>query len=161
MSNTLPRPARRQPHRAVWLAGIAFLAAGATGVTIGCSGGAPAPERRAEPFAGPAVRIDRQDRQAIVILTAPSPGYQPVLTQTLPAEGRQDVFITVRRPNPALSHAQVLVEHRIATGVPSDREVWVYARLVPFDAPKEGSGPYSLAARSTDAPAADPGSDRP
>ncbi|MFZ2873912.1 MAG: hypothetical protein WAZ94_05460 [Phycisphaerales bacterium] len=86
------------------------------------------------------------------MLTAPTPGYQPVLTRTMAAVHCTNVFITARQPNPTLMHAQRLTEHRIFSGVRSDHPIRVYLRVVPFDAKFDDDTAYALVGEAAASP---------
>jgi len=118
-------------------------------VSIGCAGSAPAPEIGSERPAGIEPRLDTQAGEHVVVLTCPSPGYLPALTRVMDAHHHRNVFITVRRPNPAVSYTQQLVEQRVATGVPAAVPVWVYVRLIAWDAAKDDDASFGLLTQST------------
>jgi hypothetical protein len=81
----------------------------------------------------------------MVVLTAPTGGWAAQLDHTRRQLGGMDVFITARRPNPAFLHTQALVEHRIATSVPTTDNASLYLRIVEFNQEPE-SVPYRQAA---------------
>lgn len=64
-----------------------------------------------------------------VTITAPSTGYSAFLDQERAANGRRDVYITLRKPSPLFVHAQVQTEHTVATSVPVGEAIAVYLRL--------------------------------
>lgn|GEM_PF-5708713 len=113
-------------------------------LTIGCTAVAPAPETGAPAPPGLTTAVEPGLGHHVVVLSAPTPGFQPTLTRTMAAAHRTNVFITVRQPNPTLMHAQRLTEHRVFTGVRTSHAISVYLRLVPFDAKSDDDTAYAL-----------------
>jgi hypothetical protein len=117
-------------------------------LTIGCATSAPPPAIDNAPFTSFPCRIDSSAPEHVAVFSSPSPGYQATFTRMMDGPGRKEVFVTLRKPNPAVVYAQVVVEQRVATPAPSKWPVWVYARLLPFDAKDTSDAPFGLAARS-------------
>jgi hypothetical protein len=84
--------------------------------------------------------VDTSGAQQFVVFTAPSGGWAVQLDRTRRELFSVEAFITARRPNPAFVHTQSLVEHRVATGVPSTTPLTVYLRLLPHG--QEDGEPY-------------------
>jgi hypothetical protein len=116
--------------------------------SIGCAGFDAVPAHTRGAFEALPARVDSAGREHVAVFAAPTPGYQIVLTRTLPGEGHRDAYVTIRQPNPAVMYAQVVVEQRVGTTVPTDEAVRVHARLVPHDAPAESDEPFAEAARA-------------
>ncbi len=114
---------------------IALTLAAATGLSFiaGCFGSVRGPVIDATSYDGPAITIDSSQREHIAAITAPTGGWRCTLDQVRDAYRAQRVFITLRRPNPALYNTQALVEQRIGTTVPRDKNVEVFARVIAFD----------------------------
>lgn len=121
-------------------------------LTIGCTAVTPAPDTGASPPPGLTASVEPGLGHHVIVLTAPTPGYQPVLTRTMAAVHCTNVFITARQPNPTLMHAQRLTEHRIFTGVRSTQPIRVYLRVVPFDAKPDDGTAYALVGEAAASP---------
>lgn len=146
----MPQPTTPAPHRSPRssfsraLRGL--FACALPCLTIGCAAVAPAPETGAAPPPGLTAAIEPGLGHHVVVLTAPTPGFQPTLTRTMAAVHRTNVFVTIREPNPTLMHAQRLTEHRVFTGVRTSQPISVYVRLIPFDAKPDDDAAYALVA---------------
>ncbi|MDX2018361.1 MAG: hypothetical protein SFY95_12080 [Planctomycetota bacterium] len=127
------------------------------GATKGCSS-APEPPRIAERgYAGPAIGLavgappqrfpGSPDIPGphVVVIQAPSPGWEARLDQVRENFQRRDVFVTLTEPNPATMQPQVIVEQRVDSGVASSTPVSVYVRILKFG---ETRGEYVKAAES-------------
>ncbi|MCE7972974.1 MAG: hypothetical protein DYG92_01425 [Leptolyngbya sp. PLA1] len=134
------RRSARRPSRAL----CSLFACVIPSLTIGCAAVAPAPETGGSAPPGITTAVEPGLGHHVVVLTAPTPGFQPSLTRTMAAVHRTNVFITVREPNPTLMHAQRLTEHRVFTGVRTSQAISVYVRLVPFDAKPDDETAYAL-----------------
>lgn len=127
------------------------------GATKGCSS-APEPPRIAERgYAGPAIGLavgappqrfpgsPEIPGPHVVVIQAPSPGWEARLDQVRENFQRRDVFVTLTEPNPATMQPQVIVEQRVDSGVASSTPVSVYVRILKFG---ETRGEYVKAADS-------------
>lgn len=98
------------------------------------------------PYSGPPIAIDSSGREHVLVLSAPSAGWSFTLDMVRESRRRQDLYVTIRRPNPLYEYAQVVVEQRLASPVPTSQPVAVYARVLGHDEarrnPDEG-GAYS------------------
>lgn len=119
-------------------------AVGAPSLLIGCAGSVSPPEIRPEPFTSPQVGVDSSGGEQVVLIRAPEPGWMPKLDVVLDGYHCREAYITLRRPNPAMLRAQMMVDQRIATGVGAGTAIKVYVRAVSFDGKAEGA--YGLAA---------------
>lgn len=94
-------------------------------------------------YNGPAITIaSNTGPRHLIILTAPSPGWTFTFDQLGPP-GDQ-VYITIRRPDPRLLYPQVIVEQKMDSTVPIANPTQVYARVLDFDE-KAGPQTYRLA----------------
>lgn len=118
-----------------------FVPGGAACVLAGalaaCGSSAEVLEPSPGAFAGPPLRAEILAGEHVVVATLPTPGYEFTLDGTREAFQSEDVFVTLRRPNPAVLYPQVLVDLRLSTGVPRRRSVRVYARQLDYTA-REG-----------------------
>lgn len=83
-------------------------------------------------YSGPPIRLDQLEGRHLLVVSAPTPGWRITIDRT---ERRLDdtlVFVTLRRPDPGMVYAQVVVEQEVLTPVPGTREVVVYARTTDF-----------------------------
>ena len=125
-----PTPARA--HRVRHPLTSSILACGLLFLGVGPGGcGSEKPLRTSpEPYRGPAVALDSGGSQHIAIVTTPTGGWSVQLDQARRRLEATDAFITLRRPNPAVLTTQALVEHRVATSVPTGTAVVVYVRVL-------------------------------
>jgi hypothetical protein len=138
------QPTRSSPS--AWLAGCVLLVAAIT--LPGCSIFGPSErsfERSTERYSGPSVSITAIDSEHHVVVTAQSPGF------AIHREGSQDtiegvdVFITIRRPDPAFQYPQVMVDQTLATGVATTEPMRVFVRTLRHD-DTDSERPYAQAA---------------
>lgn len=119
---------------------------------IGCASFVPPPTMSDDPFKGPPASLTFTSPNHVVAFEAPTPGWSATLTRVLPGPGRQDAFVTLRKPFPGVIYAQVVVTQRVATGVPTSDAINVYARIVEHDENPAADDPYTLAASSPGTP---------
>lgn len=133
-------------HKFAGLAGAVL----ALVATAGCySPPAPeAPGEGASPFAGPPIELRSAGTEHVVVFQAPSPGYEGTLDYVGKGPRAQQVFITIRRPDPAFVYSTQIVEQNIGTGIASGVLVEVFAREVEhgFKGDLEGYAPVRPAA---------------
>ena len=105
------------------------------GLMAGCSSydGLPQPEDGA--YEGPPIGAEVIANEHVLVAKLPAPGHEFTLDGTREAFQSQSVFVTLRRPNPAVLYPQVEVEQRLATGVPARFVVNVFVRIADFDEP--------------------------
>ncbi|MFN0131234.1 MAG: hypothetical protein ACKVW3_01680 [Phycisphaerales bacterium] len=140
---------------AVAVAAAVTIAAALVALAAGCSSSRPKIADSA--YAGPrielrtparassgAVAVERGGRKHVVIVLAPSSGWAVGFDREDRAFDRTDIYITLRRPNPAELQTQAIVTQEIATPADATRPARVYARVLDFDAPAR-SQPYELA----------------
>lgn len=125
---------------------IGAVAAGSAIPVAGCASRSASRDEMA--YTGPAVAVDSNGPQHIVVVSAPSAGWQVALDQVKPAVDATEVFVTLTRPNPAYMHAQQIVEQRLASTVQKRDPIRVLARIVDFGA-SPTAAPYRTAARSS------------
>jgi hypothetical protein len=140
----MPRRARKRlPSSSIILAGGLLFLSAAPG---GC--GSEKLALSNVPYDGPPIRVDSAGPQHIVIVSTPSGGWAVQLDQTRQEFERTDVFITARRPNPALLQTQAALDHFVATTVPSQRAASIYLRVLDYKR-DSGDASYHLAALAT------------
>jgi len=127
------------------MASLAVLLAALTTAVIGCKGTPAAPDTSGIAYAGPPVTVQSVVGAHVVTVQSPTPGWNVMMDRVVEAHGRREVFVSLRRPNPGLVYAQVVVEQNLATFVPDSEAVRVFARLLPHDVPADSGEPYSLA----------------
>ncbi len=59
-----------------------------------------------------------------------------------------NVYVTLRKPNPAYMYPQVMTTLRVATDVPANRAIAVYLRTLEFNAPLDANDAYQKAAEA-------------
>jgi hypothetical protein len=104
-----------------WIVGAALLLAA-------CS--RDGPKLGSQPYAGPPLSIESTPPRHTIILTAPSAGWSLSLDRATRGFDRTDVFITIRRPDPAYMHAQVVSTHRLDSSVDSSTPIRLLARIL-------------------------------
>jgi len=109
---------------------------------IGCYGPPPAPRIASGHYSGPPISLERTPDGAMVVMKAPGGGWQVMVDRVSEVYGKQNVYISVRRPNPKVSYATRVVEQRALTTVPSRTPAGIYARVLPFDASRSDDGAY-------------------
>lgn len=103
-------------------------------VLVGCSSsGTRPPTANPRGYDGPPLSIGQVGDEHLVVLTAPTAGWTFSLDEIRPRMGGKDVFVTVRRPNPAYLHTQAEVEQNLGTRVALSDPIDVYARVLDFD----------------------------
>lgn len=128
-------------------AAIGSMVLAALLVLEGCASGNRPPRAKDSGYAGPPISVEESGSQHIVVLTAPTAGWSFSLDEVRDRMGGKDVFVTVRRPNPAYLHAQAEVVQNLGTEVASNVPLEVYARVLDHDT-KNGSLSYYHAAES-------------
>lgn len=146
---------RRIVQCRVWIA-LGCVGVAALGASLaGCSSPVQPPERASDAFAGPGVSVDSSADEHLIIVAAPTAGWDVRLDRLLDGPGYTEAFITLREPNPLFVNAQVIAEHRIVSGVPSTTNCRVLARIKAHDdATPEGA--YRLAATAAAKPGPPP-----
>ena len=103
-------------------------------VLIGCSSsGTRPPTANDQGYDGPPLSVGQVGDEHLVVLTAPTAGWTFSLDEVRSRMGGKDVFVTVRRPNPAYLHPQAVVEQNLGTRVPLSDPIDVYARVLDYD----------------------------
>jgi len=129
---------------------------------IGCGGRLPPPTVEPRPYAGPDVALDAAHDEHVLVFEAPTPGYLLFIDRAdrtrdpSPATplgvGVRTVYVTVQEPDPAHAYAQLVVNQRLALGIPPADPIKVFVRQVPFGARKTSAMSYRLAAKSAGVP---------
>lgn len=103
----------------------------------GCWGGGSAISASA--YAGPRMQVRPLEGRHMLVVDAPNPGWLVTIDKT---ERRLDdtrVFVSLRRPDPGMVYAQVMVEQKVLTTVPETRDIVVFARTLEFG--RKGQNP--------------------
>jgi hypothetical protein len=100
------------------------------------------------PYDGPPLVLDREGRTAMVILSAPTPGWLVGVDRVVEGFKRRDVFLSIERPNPKFTYAQVIVEQRVMTNVTSEVTLRLFARVLDSAALQPTRGAYRAIAVS-------------
>jgi len=110
---------------------------------IGCTSSPTPPPTTSNQYAGPLLSLEPTLRHHQVTASTPSSGWALTFDRSELNDGRHDIFVTLRRPNPLFSYTSDPTIQRALTNVEASIPVDVYARTCDFDA--EEPGPYSLA----------------
>lgn len=103
-------------------------------VMCGCaSSGTNPPTVKERTYEGPPLEVSAMGDEHLVVLTAPTAGWVFSLDEVRSRLGGMDVFVTVRRPNPAYLHPQAQVQQHLGTRVPQTEHIDVYARVLDYD----------------------------
>lgn len=99
-------------------------------------------------YRGPAVSADPAGEHYVLMVTAPSAGWEFTFDQAKPVLGFTEVYVTARTPNPAYMHTQAQVQQRIGTTVETRAPIRVFVRVVEYGRSLE-SAPYRSAGQFT------------
>lgn len=144
---------RREFSKTRPLAAATLMVAGVLPASmIGCASFAPPPSVTSAAYDGPPVSVGASGANHIAVVEAPTPGWTITLDRVLTGPGRDEAYITMRRPFPGVIYAPVVVTQRVATAVPVSRPIHIYARLVEHDERPAASDEYALAAQSPGQP---------
>ena len=107
-----------------------------TGLLTGCS-----KELKINPeaYRGPALTSEAETGKHLVVATLPSPGWQVEIDATRETADGTDVYITLRRPNPAGVYTQQLVTQRVLTTVDAGEAITVLARIADYSEESEAA----------------------
>ena len=119
------------------------LAALAASTLIGCQTSPSPPPTTTTPYAGPVLRMETAVGVHQVVASTPTGGWTISFDRSELNDGRHDIFVTLRRPNPLFSYSSEPLEQRAASDVEATIPADVYARICDADEPEPG--PYSLA----------------
>jgi hypothetical protein len=111
-----------------------------------------------EQYTGPPLHLETLEARHLIVFRAPSPGWAATIDRTERRLDTTRVFLTLRRPDPGMLYAQVMVDQRVLTPVPASRELTLYARTIDFG--KHDSEPsYHLVPLPTTESTIEPASD--
>jgi hypothetical protein len=111
---------------------------------LGCAGRKPPPRIEPVPYTGPEAAFAVANGAHAIDFRAGSPGWQVRLDQVRSGWRHQQAFVTIRRPNPAYVYPQVRTSQLVATSVPVDTPLMVYARVGDFSTPDDELDAYTL-----------------
>ena len=114
---------------------------------IGCGGGKALPVVSVDPYVGPPVSLDGSGETYTVIARTPTPGWVATLDRVVEQYRRKDIYVTLRRPNPAYYYAQNQVDQQLGTSVLSADAVTLYVRILDHDEPT-GNQTYDKATQT-------------
>jgi|GEM_PF-2975797 len=121
----------------------------------GCTSAVEPPDRTSDAFVGPSVSVDSSGPLHVIIVQAPTAGWDVRLDRLLDGPGYTEAFITLREPNPLFVNAQVIAEHRLTSNIASTVECRVFARIRPH-AEEDFDGAYAPAASAVARPGPPP-----
>lgn len=93
-------------------------------------------------YQGPPLSLTSSSDAHVVVFQAPSPGWTLSLDEVRDRLGGKNAFITLRQPDPKFAYAQVVVEQNLATSVPTDIPLALFARIAPHAA-DPSDNPYA------------------
>lgn len=85
-----------------------------------------------EAFRGPMLSHTTAGDAYMLVAEMPSPGWAVEIDATRPTAERSDIYVTLRRPNPAAVYTQQIVTQRVLTRVGTERPLGILARVVGF-----------------------------
>jgi hypothetical protein len=109
---------------------------------IGCLSRSTAPSVEAAPYVGPPLAFDESGATTVLVMTAPTPGWQMSLDRVDEKFRSREVFVTLRKPFPGYAYAQVEVLQRLATTAPREQALVLFVRTIEHDAPVDLSDAY-------------------
>lgn len=121
----------------------------AAGTLIGCSSAPPAFDVVADTYEGPPLRLQPTDVGTVLAMQSPTPGWQITLDAVRENFGKQDVFVTVRRPSALFNYPEQPVQQQLATGVSTSTPIASFVRVLPFDSPRKDETPYRAGPSTT------------
>jgi len=83
-------------------------------------------------YRGPSLGVDSSGEWHEVVATPPTPGWDLTLDGKRETADATQVFVTLRRPNPAAVYPQVVVEQRVLTPIRAGEPVELFARQIRF-----------------------------
>ncbi|MEM1330918.1 MAG: hypothetical protein AAGG07_10180 [Planctomycetota bacterium] len=83
-------------------------------------------------YEGPAIDAEGVDGDWVLLMIAPTPGWNLTIDRVLDRPIIKQVFVTLERPDPTKVHAQVVVPVRNRTAIPSAHPLRVHARVAAF-----------------------------
>ncbi len=133
------RPSAAQPLR--YSNRTRFGAAlGLLGALLGACYSSPSmPEPEPGAYDGPAITSGALAGEHVLIASLSAPGYEFMLDGTRETFQGQDVYVSLRRPNPAILYSQIPVKLHLSSGVPVRYSARVLARVMNYGE-KDGPG---------------------
>ena len=115
-------------------------ALGLLGALLGACYTSPSmPEPEPGAYDGPAITSGALAGEHVLIASLPAPGYEFTLDGTRETFQGQDVYVSLKKPNPAILYAQVAVQLHLGSGVPVRYPARVLARVMNYGE-KDGPG---------------------
>lgn len=98
-------------------------------------------------YTGPEARLDASQPNYTVIISAPSAGWSAAVDRVVESHKRQDIFVTLRRPDPRFIYTQQVVQQRLLTSVAASEAARLCVRVLDYDAdPDNREYPIAAAA---------------
>jgi len=88
----------------------------------------------------PPIRMDDSEDVHVLVMRAPNPGWSFWVERDERTREGKRVYVTMRRPDPAMLYPSVIVEKNLRTRVRTDTPIEIYARLLDFDESTRGRG---------------------
>lgn len=108
---------------------LALTAALLAGSPAGCYSRPGPPDVLAEQFSAAQITVQPEGGQYVIVAQVGSPGYALIMDSTWDAYRGKQVYVTVRRPDPRFTYAQVVTELRLLTTVETKEQITVFARV--------------------------------
>ncbi|MEL6328065.1 MAG: hypothetical protein AAFR38_00240 [Planctomycetota bacterium] len=91
------------------------------------------------PYEGPPLGLAQREGNHAVVLQAPSAGWNLRIDRERRQDDLHEIFVTVRRPDPAFFHAQVETQQIALSNVQSSNPASLVARVLPATAEAKGA----------------------
>jgi hypothetical protein len=127
------------------LLSLSCLAAASVSLLQGCASPMPDPEIASGRYLGPPLTVERFGTGTAVLMKAPQPGWEIRFDRSMEFLGGEELFLTVRRPNPRANYASREVDLRTTTTALAKTPVLIYARVLTWDEPARLDRAYGLA----------------
>ncbi len=107
---------------------------------VACASREPLPEAIDARYEGPKLTLDSTGSQHTLKMDAPTAGWQVVVDRVVERHRVQDVFLSIRRPDPRFHFNQLPVTQLVSIPVPSSEAVRICARTLDADTPTASLG---------------------
>ena len=111
---------------------LRLAALGAVIAVVGTSGCGSDLRVNPEAYRGPSLEKESLDSVHVLIAEVPGAGWQVDIDETRRTADNTEVYVTLRRPNPAAAYPADPVSQRVVTRVPIDRPIGILARVMSY-----------------------------
>lgn len=101
-----------------------------TGLALLISGCGSSPTIAPGRYAGPDIRLEPGTRDHVVVVTAPSPGWDVSFDHSQLGPEGHELFVSLRKPDPRFLYTQQIVEQRVVSDVEQSEPAAVFARTL-------------------------------